>query len=788
MASNQDQTPTQPNQDFDNEWTGENKYSKGFCYFVSDVNRAGDVDPDIDQSRYHSTSVYKVLSVILSGTEDDYQIIRDLVYALIKKNADIFDTISSKGTIEAVINAGRISQSTKEEMSALASLIKCPIGLSYEDYSLVFYPSVPSDNKFQVAPHGTIIMLRVDSHGRFQWINQTLKKAATSNDNSALQASLDQQEALAELMSLYKTEMPEISSFMDDSPIDIQLTKEQADAFTYDGIATQPMKINTVTTKDYFFRHKRRPKDTKQPDRRQARPRQKLPFFKPQPTTITVPMMKQAQYKDRLCTTLREIMKDKPLSFKVSDTDVKHFKNIIHNFDINDEGILVYKGTDKRLRHKVMPAEERIVLPLAASRQVFINCHNVFTLCGGYKKSFYLISSRYWRAKIGLVPGLGKMLAMFIASCPICPLKEVGGGCIDPILDPVQDSVRPWYRWSCDVYSGLAKATTGESKIVVFLDTFTRFMVAAPLMQETSRCILDLLLERVITVFGTMAEIKADNASYYTSEEYIDTMERLRINRVRFLPYSPQSNSKIENQNQVFGKAFRVIAHKDADWTRCLPLAVMAYNGTYQRTIDETPFFCAFGRDMNTLADLVLSDVEIKNRYAIGLDGPKDYGLTLQLRMQMLQPIFESKMKLEQMKQLYDKNKKRKSKHIEKNDLVLVLYPLRKKDHRKQCSPLCGPYRVLETLGKKIIIQTYGGKKEYAVHIRRCRKLFTIFHTQYIHWMEDEENELLSDPRLNMSDVQPEEIEDFPELRELIPMDLTTSSKTHQITDCDDHM
>ena len=70
----------------------------------------------------------------------------------------------------------------------------------------------------------------------------------------------------------------------------------------------------------------------------------------------------------------------------------------------------------------------------------------------------------------------------------------------------------------------------------------------------------------------------------------------------------------------------------------------------------------------------------------------------------------------------------------------------------------------------------------------RCRKLFTIFFTQYIHWMEDEENELLSDPRLNMSDVQPEEIEDFPELRELIPMDLTTSSKTHQITDCDDHM
>ena len=36
---------------------------------------------------------------------------------------------------------------------------------------------------------------------------------------------------------------------------------------------------------------------------------------------------------------------------------------------------------------------------------------------------------------------------------------------------------------------------------------------------------------------------------------------------------------------------------------------------------------------MDTIADLVLSDVEIKNRYALGIDGPREYGLTLQVRM-----------------------------------------------------------------------------------------------------------------------------------------------------------
>ena len=477
LSTTDNQPPPQPSQDYDNEWTGENKYSKGFCYFVSDVNRAGDTGSDIDQSRYYSASVYKVLSVILSGTEDNYDVIRNLSHALIKKNADIFETFSNKGPIEAVINAGRISQSTKEEISAIASLIKCPIGLSYEDYSLVFYPSVTSDPKFEIAPYGTIIMLRIDKSGLFQWINQTLRKAPTHDDDSALKANISQQQALAELMALYKTDMPEMSSFIDDSPIDIQLTDDQAQAFDYDGIATQPMKLNTTTTRDYFFRHKRRPEDTKQPDRKQARPRDKLPFFKPQATTITVPMMKKAQMKDRLCNVLREMLLNKQLSYNISPTDAAHFSKIINNLEINEEGLLVFKGTNRTLRHKVIPIKERIVLPLGALRQVFINCHNVFTLCGGYKKSFTLISSRYWRAKIGIVPGLGKLLNLFIQSCPICPLKEVGGGCTDPALDPVEDSIRPWYRWSCDVFSGLPKASTGESKIVVFMDTFTRVSI-----------------------------------------------------------------------------------------------------------------------------------------------------------------------------------------------------------------------------------------------------------------------------------------------------------------------
>ena len=145
-------------------------------------------------------------------------------------------------------------------------------------------------------------------------------------------------------------------------------------------------------------------------------------------------------------------------------------------------------------------------------------------------------------------------------------------------------------------------------------------------------------------------------------------------------------------------------------------------------------------------------------------------------------------MKCEVSKQLQAKIKNRRSKEIVTGDIVLVLYPLKKKDHRKQRSPLCGPYRVLETLKKKVTVRTFHGKKEYPVHIRRCRKLSSIFFTEYIHWLEQDAQELLTDPELNMSDIQPWELEDFPELKELFPSDISVDNGTHIIDKCDDYM
>ena len=84
--------------------------------------------------------------------------------------------------------------------------------------------------------------MKLDDHLRFQWINQTLRKLPSTNQEASSQPSRTQQEALADLMALHRNEMPSID-FLDDEDLVIKLSDDQAKAFDYAQTASQPLFI-----------------------------------------------------------------------------------------------------------------------------------------------------------------------------------------------------------------------------------------------------------------------------------------------------------------------------------------------------------------------------------------------------------------------------------------------------------------------------------------------------------------------------------------------------------------
>ena len=768
---------------FESEWSEAPKHPTGFCFFVTEANRAGDTTEHVNPDRYNSRSIYKVLSVILSGTDDHYILIREKVQDLIKKNLDLFEALNSKTLVQVISEDGSISEKTKQEISAIASLIKCPIGISFKKRTLLFYPTVISPSQFRVAPLGAVIIMKLDEHLRFQWINQTLRKLPSTNQEASSQPSRTQQEALADLMALHRNEMPDID-FLDDEDLVIKLSDDQAKAFDYAQTASQPMKHAVVTTKDHNLRNPKRGKDTQKVTRPQARPRSSLPLFEPMPSNITTAMMKSAQFKDRLCVFLRELLLGKPFSFNVSEKDLKHYKERIHLFSVDDDGLLVYRDPGRELRYKILPPKDRIVLPLSAIKHVLCNVHDIHTVCAGIKGTQQFVATRFWRGKIGETPALAQMVKAYVQSCITCPLKSVTGNAHDPTLLSIEDATSPWQTFSCDVFSGLATATTGEKKIVVFMDLFSRFMIAEPIKNETSREILDALVKRVIGPYGFFTSLKSDNDMALQSLEFNDTCRRFDIKRIRFLPFCPSSNGLIERSMSTLSRAFRVISQKDSDWPISLPIIVHGYNTTLQTTLGDSPHFCAFGRDAITVADLVVSDVEIRNRYALGTSSPWEYGCEMQLRMKNVRELFLEQIRNHSALIIQRNNKKRTEKIVKPGQLVLVLYPLRETDKIKQTSRYVGLFRVMEVHGYKVIIAPQGGKARFNVHVRRVTVIPRHFYEGYVNWQHADAENLLSDPELNMTDLDKDELEELPPFDNLKVSKRAQHNRTHLINDC----
>ena len=764
------------------EWADAPRHPKGFCYFVTEPNRGGDTENRIDLDRYHSQSVYKVLSVIFTGTEDYYKLIKTKVQDLIKKNLDLFEALGNRTLVQTISETGDVSQKTKEELSAIASLLKCPIGLSFNDKTLLFYPAVSSPPEFQVAPLGTVIILKLDQEARYQWTNQELRKVSKEPPD-IVKTAQTQQQALADLIQLHQNDMPSID-FVNDEDLSIDLTPDQAKAFEYSNSILQPMKHAVVTTKDHNLRSKKRQKDVQQPVRHQARPRDSLPLFDPQPTNITTNMMKAAQFTDRLCVFLRELLLKKPFSFNISEKDLKHYTAQIQHFHINDDDLLVYRGHSRELRYKILPPQDRIVLPLSAVKHVLCNIHNIQTVCGGIKKTQRFANQRYWRGKIGNIPTLSQMIKSYIQCCVLCPLKSLSGDAQDPTLNAIEEATQPFEVFSLDIFSGLATTYNGMKKIAVFVDLFSRYMIAEPIRSETSKEILDALVRRVIGPYGYFSKLLSDNAANLQSIEFNDTCRRFNIQRLRILPFTPTSNGKLERIMSTFSRALRVISQKDPEWENSLPLICHSYNQSLQTTLGDTPNFVMFGRDAATIADLVLSDVEIQNKYAIGSKSPWSYGAEMQARMKNIREIYLDNIRQQSRMQIQRANKKRTEKEVLPGQLVLVLYPLKEKDKVKQTSRFVGLFRVQEVHKKKVVIAPQGGRAKYNVHIRRVRVIPTFFYEDYIHWMEADREKLLDDPINNMSDLDKHELEALPEFEQFRSTKEAYHNTKHLIDKC----
>ena len=190
----------------------------------------------------------------------------------------------------------------------------------------------------------------------------------------------------------------------------------------------------------------------------------------------------------------------------------RSFRLISHDLCIKDQEILL-QG-------------DRIVLPNKLRQQAINLAHEDHT---GMVRCKQRLRSKLWW------PEMDKQLEEKIRCCHSCQL--VGHS---PRPEPVKPTSLPKEPWSKLAIDVCGPFPTGE-QVVVLTDYYSRWPEIKVLQSVTSRNILNWLLT-VFATHGFPTEIKSDNASYFVSAEFKDTLASWGIEHTTVTEYWPQAN------------------------------------------------------------------------------------------------------------------------------------------------------------------------------------------------------------------------------------------------------
>ncbi len=153
----------------------------------------------------------------------------------------------------------------------------------------------------------------------------------------------------------------------------------------------------------------------------------------------------------------------------------------------------------------------------------------------------------------------------------------------------------------------LPQAPGGNRYILTFIDCFTRFAVAVPLVDQSPKVVIALVIGHYITVYGTPRRILTDQGRYFESEQFAKFCNLFRISKVRTLAYHQQSNGICERLNQTLKHSLAKILSKDqqTSWDLYLSFAVFSYNLLIHSSNGFTPFFLTFGSEARLHPDIV---------------------------------------------------------------------------------------------------------------------------------------------------------------------------------------
>lgn len=126
----------------------------------------------------------------------------------------------------------------------------------------------------------------------------------------------------------------------------------------------------------------------------------------------------------------------------------------------------------------------------------------------GARKTIGRIRCRYYW------PGMVKDIKAYVKQCAICEKRKAVGSSKAPLV-PIPPPDRPWQLMAMDIVGPLDLTEKGNTYILVMGEYSTRYMIAAPMKDQTADSIHDAFREKIILTHGVPEEVLTDQGSNF---------------------------------------------------------------------------------------------------------------------------------------------------------------------------------------------------------------------------------------------------------------------------------
>ena len=258
----------------------------------------------------------------------------------------------------------------------------------------------------------------------------------------------------------------------------------------------------------------------------------------------------------------------------------------LDQFLVSHDG-LVYRRARSPLKGTVM----QLFVPKSARPLALDFCHSHLGLHPGITKTAYLVSSFFFW------PTAYKDTVDFVNTCLTCQKikpkrvdNTIHGSTFLPIL--------PYDAITIDLLTPGKKTRSGCKYVLTVVDIVSRYAWFIPTRSREAAHIADLLVSRIFTHFGYPRTVSSDNAAEFTGKVFTDVLKQLEIRHHKVLKYNPRSQGVVERCNRTLLQLLRAVyLDFPVQWDKALPMCQLAYNLSYHKSINTTPYFSFFYRD-----------------------------------------------------------------------------------------------------------------------------------------------------------------------------------------------